>query len=150
MLFKERRVFNQVDKKIRVLTVKVGLDGHWRGVTTVSLILKNAGMEVIFGGFQTIENAVNVAVQEDVDVIGLSIHSGAHITWIRKFVEELKKRGLEKEFVLVVGGAIPEHDFAMLKQIGAHDVFGPGTLPDKIIQSIQEKVEKKELESKSV
>lgn len=85
-----------MDKKIRVLTAKVGLDGHWRGVTTVSLILKNAGMEVIFGGFQTIENAVNVAVQEDVDVIGLSIHSGAHITWIRKFVEELKKRGLKR------------------------------------------------------
>lgn len=133
-----------MDRKIRVIMVKVGLDGHWRGVTTVSLILKNAGMEVIFGGFQTIENTINVAVQEDVDVIGVSIHSGAHITWVKKFVEELKKRELQSEFVLVVGGAIPEHDFAMLKKIGANDVFGPGSLPEKIINKIEKLVEIKE------
>ena len=133
-----------MDRKIRVIMVKVGLDGHWRGVTTVSLILKNAGMEVIFGGFQTIENTISVAVQEDVDVIGVSIHSGAHITWVKKFVEELKKRELQNEFVLVVGGAIPEHDFAMLKQIGANDVFGPGSLPEKIINKIEKLVEIKE------
>ena len=133
-----------MDRKIRVIMVKVGLDGHWRGVTTVSLILKNAGMEGIFGGFQTIENTISVAVQEDVDVIGVSIHSGAHITWVKKFVEELKKRELQNEFVLVVGGAIPDHDFAMLKQIGANDVFGPGSLPEKIINKIEKLVEIKE------
>lgn len=130
-----------MDRKIRVIMVKIGLDGHWRGVTTVSLVLKNAGMEVIFGGFQTIENTINVAVQEDVDVIGVSIHSGAHVTWVKKFVEELKKRELQNEFVFVVGGAIPEHDFAILKQIGAHDVFGPGSLPERIINNIEKLVE---------
>lgn len=130
-------------KKIRVLMVKVGLDGHWRGAVSVSSLLKNAGMEVIFGGFQEIDTIINTAIQEDVDVIGLSIHSGAHIDWTKKMVKRLEERGLRDKFVLMVGGAIPEYDFEELKKMGAYEVFLPGTLPGRIIDVFRESVTKK-------
>lgn len=132
-----------VKDKTRVIMVKLGLDGHWRGITTVSLILKNAGMEVIFAGFQTIDSAISIAEQEDVDVIGLSIHSGAHIPWTTKFVEGLKKRKLKDEFVLAVGGVIPDADVETLREIGADGIFGPGSTAEEIVKSIQEKVKEK-------
>ncbi|MCD6153689.1 MAG: cobalamin-dependent protein [Syntrophobacterales bacterium] len=131
--------------KTRVIMVKLGLDGHWRGITTVSLILKNAGMEVIFAGFQTIESAISIAEQEDVDVIGLSIHSGAHIPWTRKFVEALNERKLKDEFVLVVGGVIPDADVDALREIGADGIYGPGSTAEEIVRSIQEKVKEKRI-----
>lgn len=132
-------------EKVRVLMVKVGLDGHWRGVISVSLLLKDAGMEVIFGGFQSIDSIINTAIQEDVDVIGLSIHSGAHLSWTRKMFEQLKEKGLENEFIVMIGGAIPEYDFEELKKIGAYEVFPPGTFSDKIINAFRESVEKKKV-----
>jgi methylmalonyl-CoA mutase C-terminal domain/subunit len=130
-------------RKIRVLMVKVGLDGHWRGAISVSFLLKDAGMEVIFGGFQVIESIINTAIQEDVDAIGLSIHSGAHIDWTQKMVKRLEERGLRDKFVLMVGGAIPEYDFEELKKMGAYEVFSPGTLPGKIINAFRESVAKR-------
>jgi methylmalonyl-CoA mutase C-terminal domain/subunit len=130
-------------EKIRVLMAKVGLDGHWRGAISVAYLLKDAGMEVIFGGFQGINSIINTAVQEDVDVIGLSIHSGAHIDWTKKIVQRLEERGLANQFVLMVGGAIAEYDVEELKGMGVYEVFSPGTLPGKIINAFRESVVKK-------
>lgn len=134
--------------KIRVLIAKVGLDGHWRGAISVSLLLKDAGMEVVFGGFQGIDNIINTAVQEDVDIIGLSIHSGAHLDWTKKMVQRLKERGLENEFILMVGGAISEYDFAELKSTGVYEVFAPGTFSENIINAFRESVVRKKAVSK--
>ena len=78
---------------------KPGCDGHWRGIVTVSRILRDAGMEVIFGGFQNVEEIVKTAIEEDVDVIGLSIHSGADVPWTREVVSLLKEKGMQNEFV---------------------------------------------------
>jgi methylmalonyl-CoA mutase C-terminal domain/subunit len=79
-------------------------------------------------------------VQEDVDVIGLSIHSGAHIYWTRKIVERLAERGLANEFILMVGGAIPEYDFEELRNLGVYGIFSPGTLPERIVSEFRESV----------
>jgi len=130
-------------EKIKVLMAKVGLDGHYRGSIAVSLFLKNAGMEVVFAGFQNIDNIINTAIQEDVNIIGISIHSGAHLDWTKKLNQRLKERGLENEYIVMIGGAIPEYDFEELKKAGAYDAFAPGTLPDKIISVFKESVSKK-------
>jgi len=135
-------------EKIRVLIAKVGLDGHWRGAISVSLLLKDAGMEVVFGGFQGLDNIINTAIQEDVDIIGLSIHSGAHLDWTKKMVQRLKERGLENEFILMVGGAISEYDFTELKSLGVYEVFAPGTPSENIINAFRESVAKKKVLSR--
>ncbi|MHA1263829.1 MAG: cobalamin B12-binding domain-containing protein [Candidatus Helarchaeota archaeon] len=127
---------------IRVLMSKPGIDGHWRGIVVVSRGLRDAGMEVVFGGFQTIEEIVETAVQEDVDMIGLSIHSGAHIGYTKRIVELLKKRGLDNRFLLLIGGAIASKDFDTLKEIGAANVYGPGSLIKDIVAFIKEHVKK--------
>jgi len=127
-------------KNIRVLMSKLGVDGHWRGIVSVSKALMEAGMEVIFGGFQSIPQVVKTAEEEDVDVIGLSIHSGAHLEWTQRLVDMLKEKGLEKDFLVVVGGIIPDGDELKLKEIGAADSFGPGTEMKKIVESIKDKV----------
>ncbi len=129
--------------KIRVLMVKIGLDGHWRGAISVSHLLRDAGMEVIFGGFQGIEGIIQTAIQEDVDIIGLSIHSGAHIDWTKKVMDRLGEKGLADKFVMMVGGAIPEYDVDELKGMGVYEVFSPGMLPGKIISAFKESVANK-------
>ena len=129
--------------KIRVLMVKVGLDGHWRGAISVSHLLRDAGMEVIFGGFQGIEGIIHTAIQEDVDIIGLSIHSGAHIDWTKKVMNRLGERGLADKFIMMVGGAIPEYDVDELRRMGVYEVFSPGALPVRIINAFKESVVKK-------
>jgi methylmalonyl-CoA mutase C-terminal domain/subunit len=131
-------------EKIRVLMVKVGLDGHWRGAIGVSHLLRDAGMEVIFGGFQGIEGIINTAIQEDVDIIGLSIHSGAHIGWTKKVMNRLGERGLANKFIMMVGGAIPEYDVDELKGMGVYEVFSPGVLLEKIIRAFRESLAKRE------
>ena len=131
-----------MENKIRVLMSKPGCDGHWRGIVAVSRALKDAGMEVIFGGFQNVEEIVKTAMEEDVDVIGLSIHSGAHIQWTRQVVNLLKERGLQNEFVLLVGGAIPIDDCQVLKSIGAAGVFRPGAVTREIVNCIQQNLHK--------
>ncbi|WXG42078.1 MAG: cobalamin-dependent protein [Candidatus Freyarchaeum deiterrae] len=126
------------NKKIKFLMSKPGVDGHWRGAVTVSLGLRDAGMEVVFGGFQTIDQIVKTAIEEDVDIIGMSIHSGAHLAYTQTLVELLQEKGVKNKFMILVGGAIPEVDFPELKKIGAANVYGPGTLIKDIVSFIHE------------
>ena len=125
-------------RKIRVLVAKPGLDGHDRGAKVVASALRDAGMEVIYTGLhQTPEMIVEAAIQEDVDVLGLSILSGAHMTLFPKVVQLLKERGAEDKIILA-GGIIPQDDFPELKKLGVAEVFGPGTPTTRIVEFIQQ------------
>ncbi|MDI6887981.1 MAG: cobalamin B12-binding domain-containing protein [Candidatus Thermoplasmatota archaeon] len=129
-------------KKIRVLIAKLGLNGHDRGAKVVARALRDAGMEVIYTGLhQTPEQVVESALQEDVDVIGLSLLSGAHLTLFTKVMELLKKESLENITVLA-GGIIPEEDVTKLKEIGIAEIFGPGTDTKDIVEFIKKKLGK--------
>jgi len=127
---------------IRVLMSKPGIDGHWRGIVVVSRGLRDAGMEVIFGGFQNADEIVETAIQEDVDMIGLSIHSGAHLGYTQRVVDLLTTKGMKDKFLLLVGGAIATKDFEPLKQMGAANVYGPGSLIKDIVEFIKGKLHK--------
>jgi methylmalonyl-CoA mutase, C-terminal domain len=115
------------DRKIRVLVAKPGLDGHDRGAKVIASAFRDAGFEVIYTGLhQTPEMIANAAVQEDVDVVALSILSGAHMTLFPRILELLKEEGMDH--VLVIGGGIiPDEDIATLQEQGVHRLFGPGT-----------------------
>ena len=114
-------------RPIRVLVAKPGLDGHDRGAKVVAAALRDAGMEVIYTGLrQTPEMIVEAALQEDVDVIGLSVHSGAHMPLFRRVLELVKEKGLH-EVVLVGGGIVPPDDVRALESEGIGKIFGPGT-----------------------
>jgi methylmalonyl-CoA mutase C-terminal domain/subunit len=127
-------------KKIRVLVAKPGLDSHDRGVKIVARALRDAGMEVIYTGLrQTPEQIVAAAMQEDVDVLALSILSGAHMSLLPAITGLMKKNGMDDVLVLA-GGIIPEEDVPILKEEGIADVFGPGTPTDEIVRYIQEKI----------
>ena len=129
-------------KKIRVLIAKPGLDGHDRGAKVVARALRDAGMEVIYTGLhQTAEQIINSAIQEDVDVIGLSLLSGAHMTLFIDVATLMKTRGLS-DILLIGGGIIPVEDVPALKQAGVHEVFGPGTPVDHIVTYIQTHVKR--------
>jgi methylmalonyl-CoA mutase C-terminal domain/subunit len=128
---------------IRVLVAKPGLDGHDRGAKVVAKALRDAGMEVIYTGLrQTPEQIVETAIQEDVDVIGLSCLSGAHMTLFPKVIELLKKKGV-KDVLVTGGGIIPLEDVPRLKKAGMAEVFGPGTTSDEIIGFIRKNVRKR-------
>jgi methylmalonyl-CoA mutase C-terminal domain/subunit len=128
------------ERKIRVLLAKPGLDGHDRGAKVVALALKEAGMEVIYTGLhQTVPSIVKQAIQEDVDVIGLSIMSGAHVPICRKLMEMIKKEGFENVLV-VVGGVVPNKDIYVLKELGVKGVFPGGTRFEEISRFIKENV----------
>ncbi len=128
-------------KRIRVLIAKPGLDGHDRGAKVVVHALKEAGMEVIYTGLhKTIDEIVNTALEEDVDVIGLSIYSGSHLPLTKKLMEQVKKKELTDKFVLV-GGNIPQKDIKILQDYGVAEVFPVGTKLDEIVNFIKEKVE---------
>ncbi len=130
-------------RKIRVLVGKPGLDGHDRGAKVVALALKDAGMEVIYTGLhQTVESIVNQAIQEDADVIGLSIMSGAHIPITRKLMALIKREGLEDRLILV-GGVIPSKDIEVLKEMGVDGVFPGGSKFEEIVDFIKANVSKK-------
>lgn len=126
-------------KRIRVLIVKPGLDGHWRGAIVVSMALRDAGMEVIYGGNQPPENIAKIAVQESVDVIGLSVYSAGHMKLTAAVVENLRKNDV-KDVLVIVGGIIPRVDIPDLKKAGIDEVFLPGTPLDKIIDYIRSNV----------
>ena len=131
-------------EKIRVLVAKPGLDGHDRGAKVVARALRDAGMEVIYTGIrQTPEMIVEVALQEDVDVIGLSSLSGAHMELFSDVVEQLKQKGMENVLV-VAGGIIPEEDVPSLQQMGIKAIFGPGAPTSEIIDSIRKMVAERE------
>ncbi len=124
-------------KKIRILAAKPGLDGHDRGIKVVALALMNAGMEVVYTGLrQTPTQIVEAAVQEDVDVIAMSILSGAHDYLFPKVMELLKEKGVNDMLVLG-GGIIPDEDIPALKEAGITEVFGPGTTTTDIISYIE-------------
>jgi len=126
------------NRRIRVLIAKPGLDGHDRGAKVMAHALKDAGMEVIYSGLhQTVPAIVKMAVQEDVDVIGLSIMSGAHIPISRKVMDLVKEEGLDRVMV-VVGGVIPAKDIPVLKEIGVAGVFPGGTPFEESINFIRE------------
>jgi methylmalonyl-CoA mutase C-terminal domain/subunit len=128
------------EQKIRVLLAKPGLDGHDRGVKVIARALRDAGMEVIYTGLrQTPEQIVNAALQEDVDIIGLSILSGAHMTIFPRVKELMKERGMD-DVLLFGGGIIPEEDIPELKKIGVAEIFLPGTSTEEIIKFIRENV----------
>jgi methylmalonyl-CoA mutase C-terminal domain/subunit len=125
------------DRPIRVLVAKPGLDGHDRGAKVVARALRDAGMEVIYSGLrQTPQQIAAAAVQEDVDVVGLSILSGAHNVLVPEVLAALKERGAEGVAV-VVGGIIPEKDIAPLKEKGVRDVFLPGTSTSATVEAIR-------------
>lgn len=128
------------EKKIRVLVAKPGLDGHDRGAKVVARALRDAGMEVIYTGLrQTPEMIAESALQEDVDAVGLSILSGAHLALIPRVMELLRVNGQEQVKVFV-GGIIPDEDTPRLLELGVTGVYGPGTLTDTIVQDIQKSV----------
>jgi len=127
-------------KKIRILIAKPGLDGHDRGAKVVARALRDAGMEVIYTGLrQTPEQIVETAIQEDVDVIGLSILSGAHTHIFPKVMELLKENNI-KDIIVMGGGVIPEEDIPELKKVGIAEIFTPGTDTRDIIKFIKQKV----------
>jgi len=133
----------QNQRKIRVLVAKPGLDSHDRGAKIIARALRDAGMEVIYTGLkQTPEQIVETALQEDVDVIGLSILSGAHKTLFPMIMELLKQKGLT-DVLVVAGGIIPEEDVPEMKKLGIKGIFGPGTRTNEIIQYIFENIPKR-------
>jgi methylmalonyl-CoA mutase, C-terminal domain len=126
------------DRKLRVLIAKPGLDGHDRGAKVVARALRDAGMEVIYTGLrQSPEQIVSAAAQEDVDAVGLSILSGAHLPICRRVIELLKEKGMEGTRVFL-GGIIPAQDIPELKRIGVAEVFLPGSSTQDVIRLIQE------------
>ncbi len=128
-------------RKIRVLAAKPGLDGHDRGIKVVASALMGAGMEVVYTGLrQTPLQIVESAIQEDVDVIALSVLSGAHDYLFPKIMELLKEKGADDVLVLG-GGIIPDEDIPSLKEIGIAEIFGPGTTTDQIIGFIRGNVQ---------
>ncbi len=130
------------ERKIRVLIAKPGLDSHDRGAKVVARALRDAGMEVIYTGLrQTPEQIAETALQEDVDVIGLSILSGAHRALFPRIMKLLEQKGMT-DVVVFAGGIIPEEDIAEIKELGIKEIFGPGTTTQKIIEYVRKNVPK--------
>ena len=128
--------------KIRVLAAKPGLDGHDRGVKVIANALMDAGMEVIYTGLrQSPEQIVETAIQEDVDVIALSILSGAHDFLFPRIMELLKEKGVT-DVLVIGGGIIPDEDVGELKRVGIAEIFGPGTYTDDIVTYIRENLKR--------
>ena len=131
-----------VKNKIRVLVAKPGLDGHDRGAKVVARALRDAGMEVIYTGLrQTPEMIAESALQEDVDAVGVSILSGAHMALVPRILELLKENGQEHVKVFI-GGIIPGEDTPRLREMGVAGVYGPGTMTDTIVEDIRNTVRK--------
>jgi methylmalonyl-CoA mutase, C-terminal domain len=129
------------ERKIRVLVAKPGLDGHDRGAKVIAYSLRDAGFEVIYSGLrQTTDSIVRAAIQEDVDVVGLSILSGAHLALTRRVTEGLKAQGAD-DVMLVVGGVIPDEDVPALKAMGVAEIFTSGTNIQQVVAAIQQHVQ---------
>ena len=130
------------EKKIRILIAKPGLDSHDRGAKVVARALRDAGMEVIYTGLrQTPELIAETVLQEDVDVLGLSILSGAHMTLFPRIMELLRQKEIS-DVLVFAGGIIPEEDVPALKKLGIIEIFGPGTATETIVNFVKEHVEK--------
>ena len=125
-----------MQQSIRVLLAKVGLDGHDRGVKVVARTLRDAGMDVIYTGLhRTPEEVVSSAIQEDVDILGISLLSGAHMTICPRVVQLLRERGAE-DIIVVVGGVVPDEDVVALKQIGVSEILLQDTAPRQIVETL--------------
>lgn len=132
------------DNPIRVLVAKVGLDGHDRGVKVVARALRDAGMEVIYTGLhRTPEEVIASALQEDVDAIGVSLLSGAHMTLLPRLLELMSERGLEDK-VLIAGGVMPDEDVVALKGMGVADILGQDTPPEMIVATVERLVRERQ------
>lgn len=132
-----------MNRPLRVLIAKIGLDGHDRGAKVIATALRDAGMEVIYTGLrQTPEMVIQAAIQEDVDVIGISILSGAHMTVFPKVLDLMKARQMQ-DVLLVGGGIVPDDDAAALTAMGVGRIFAPGSTTQSIATYIQEEVTKK-------
>jgi methylmalonyl-CoA mutase, C-terminal domain len=132
-----------MDTRIRVLVAKPGLDGHDRGAKVIARAFRDAGFEVIYTGLrQTPEQVVNAALQEDVDVVGLSVLSGAHMTLCPRIMELMKQQGLDDVMVLI-GGIIPDQDVSALKAQGVAEVFQPGASTEDIVSFVRQNVRQK-------
>ncbi|GAB3679766.1 cobalamin B12-binding domain-containing protein [Salinarchaeum chitinilyticum] len=128
-------------RTIRCLVAKVGLDGHDRGAHVIARAFRDAGFEVIYSGLHNApDEIVQAAVQEDVDVLGISILSGAHNTLVPKVIEGLEEYGAMDDTLLIVGGVIPDDDEQELKELGVAEVFGPGTELETTIEFVRENV----------
>jgi methylmalonyl-CoA mutase C-terminal domain/subunit len=128
----------RTESPIRVLLAKVGLDGHDRGVKVVARILRDAGMDVIYTGLhRSADDVVNAAIQEDVDVLGISILSGAHMTAFPRVLQLLKERGAN-DIAVVGGGVIPDEDIVALKQMGVQAILLQDTPPEVIVQTLSQ------------
>ncbi|MGN6622582.1 MAG: cobalamin B12-binding domain-containing protein [Candidatus Nitrosocosmicus sp.] len=136
--------FDSKPKKIRILVSKLGLDGHDRGALVICRALRDAGMEVIYSGlFCTPEQVVKIAIEEDVDVVAMSLLNGAHLTLFPKVARLFKEKSID-DILLVGGGVIPESDKKQLEKDGITGNFGPGTSLQTIIDHIQKNVKKKD------
>jgi methylmalonyl-CoA mutase C-terminal domain/subunit len=128
------------DKRIRVLVAKPGLDGHDRGAKVIARALRDAGMEVVYTGIrQTPEMIAEAALHEDVDVVGMSILSGAHMTLFPRVMDLLHESDMD-DVLVIAGGIIPDEDVPVLREMGVKGVFGPGTRTDEIVSFIRENV----------
>jgi methylmalonyl-CoA mutase C-terminal domain/subunit len=131
-----------VTRKIRVLAAKPGLDGHDRGIKVIARALMDAGMEVIYTGLrQTPQQIVEAAIQEDVDVIAMSVLSGAHDYLFPKVMDLLKEKGID-DILVIGGGIIPDEDVPDLKACGISEIFGPGTHTEEIVTYIKENLKR--------
>ncbi len=134
----DQQAASDAGQKIRVLIAKPGLDGHDRGAKVIARALRDAGMEVIYTGLhQTPEMIAEAALQEDVDAVGLSILSGAHMALFPRIVEEMRKRGLD-DVLIYAGGIIPDDDIPAIKEMGIGGVFGPGTPMEEAVRFVRE------------
>ena len=125
------------ERKIRVLTAKPWIDGHWRGIIVVTQAFRNAGMEVIYGGNLTPEQIAETAVEEDVNVIGLSYLVDTYMVLVKKTIEELRRRG-KGDVLLLLGGIIFQEDIPALKEMGVAQVFGPGSNLDDVVEFVRQ------------
>ncbi len=138
MAYSEQSSATSGVRRIRVLVGKAGLDGHDRGVKVVARILRDAGMEVVYTGLhRTPEQIVSAAVQEDVDVVGISLLSGAHLTLMPRILDLLRTAGAE-DIAVVVGGVIPDEDVEPLRAMGVAEIFGQDAAPDLIVRRVRE------------
>jgi methylmalonyl-CoA mutase cobalamin-binding domain/chain len=132
-----------MQQSIRVLLAKVGLDGHDRGVKVVARTLRDAGMDVIYTGLhRTPEEVVSSAIQEDVDILGISLLSGAHMTICPRIVQLLREQGAE-DIIVVVGGVVPDEDVLALRQIGIREILLQDTAPRQIVERLTRLVEER-------
>ena len=132
-----------MQQSIRVLLAKVGLDGHDRGVKVVARTLRDAGMDVIYTGLhRTPEEVVSSAIQEDVDILGISLLSGAHMTICPRVMQLLRERGAD-DIIVVVGGVVPDEDVSALRQIGVREILLQDTAPRQIVERLTRLVEER-------